>query len=477
MYKKVFLISILLVLGAYVFIPSIRADIGEVLIIQLNDDTINPVTASYITDAIDHADKVGAECLVIELDTPGGLVSSTRRIVKKMMSSEVPVIVYVYPSGSRAGSAGVFITYASHVACMAPSTNIGAAHPISMGGGGRDRSIWDAVRDLIDHFVAKEKKDKDKKPEKKETNEITKKEGKDILSGKILHDTIAFIRAVAKERNRNIEWAEMSVKESASITAEEALEKRVIDIIAKDESDLLEKLDGYEVNMGEKKKALKTKNVTVRYITMDFRQRFLNVLANPNIAYILLLLGFYGLLFEVTHPGVGFPGIAGAICIILAFFSMQTLPTNYAGLALIILGIILFIAEVKVPGFGLLTLGGLVCMVLGSLLLFESPDQVMRVSISLIVSFTVATAVITIGLIRAVIMAHQSRIVSGKEGLIGEVGEAKTDIVPDKEGKVFVHGELWNAVSKTKIKKGSKVTVNKVEGMLLEVKEKSKKGG
>ena len=439
---------------------DVSAEIGEVHIIKLDDDTINPVTAGYIINSIDSAYREGAECLIIEIDTPGGLLSSTRLIVKKIMSSEIPVIIYVYPSGSRAGSAGVFITYAGHVAAMAPSTNIGAAHPVDIGGGGR--SVWDALRDLIDSLS---KEDQSNKDTEKET------ESRDILGSKVLQDTTAFIKALAKERNRNIEWAVKSVTESSSITEEEAMKKGVIDIIAKDENDLLNKLNGRRVTVSGKTQTLNTQNVALRYKTMDFRQRFLNVLANPNIAYILLLLGFYGLLFEVTHPGIGFPGIAGAICIILAFFSMQALPTNYAGLALIILGIILFIAEVKVPGFGLLTLGGLVCMVLGSLLLFESPYQLMRVSLMLIFSFSTATAFITVGLLRAVVIAHKRKVVSGKEGLLGSIGKARTKIDPKLEGKVFIHGEIWNAVSKEKIKKGDSIQIVRVEGLTLEVKK------
>ena len=463
---------ILACLSSLLLLPpeNLSAEVSEVYIIKINDDTINPVTAGYIIDSIDKAYEAGAECLIIELDTPGGLLTSTRLIVKKIMSAEIPVVVYIYPSGSRAGSAGVFITYASHIAAMAPSTNIGAAHPVQMGGRGRERSVWDARRDRMDSFSEKESQGRkeQKHSEKEETGES---EEIDVMSGKILHDTVAFIKALANERNRNVEWAEKSVTESASITEEEALENNVIEIIAKDEKDLLSKLNGREVKIGDTIRTLNTKDVILRYIDMNFRQRFLNVLANPNIAYILLMLGFYGLLFEVTHPGVGFPGVAGAICIILAFFSMQVLPTNYAGLALILLGIILFIAEAKVPGFGLLTLGGLVCMVLGSLLLFESPYAIMRVSLTLIISLTLATAFVTLILVRAVIISHKRKVVSGKEGLIDTIGRAQTTITPDKEGKAFVHGEIWNAVSKENIKRGNKIKVVSVDGMTVEVKK------
>lgn len=406
----------------------------DVYIIKIKGDTINPVTADYIIKSINLTAADNAECLIIELDTPGGLLTSTRTIVKEILSSEVPVIVYVYPGGSRAGSAGVFITYASHIAAMAPSTNIGAAHPVELGGQGPS------------YFSKKEDE-------------------------KILQDTVAFIKALALERDRNEEWAEKSVSMSSSITEVEALEQDVIDIIAEDERDLLKRLDGMTVSIRGVTRTLKTNNSLIRYIDMDFRQRFLNTLANPNIAYILLLLGFYGLLYELTNPGIGFPGIAGAICIILAFFAMQTLPTNYAGLALIILAVLLFIAEVNAPGLGLLTLGGIICMMLGSLILFESPYRIMRVSFMLAASFSLATAFITIFLIGSVIKSRKARVISGKEGLIGEVGCADTDIAAGSAGKISVHGEIWNATSAVTIKKGERVKVLKVEGMELVVEK------
>ncbi|MCM8775390.1 MAG: nodulation protein NfeD, partial [Candidatus Omnitrophica bacterium] len=408
----------------------------------------------------DQAEADEAEALVIELDTPGGLLNSTRLIVKRILSSKVPVVVYIAPSGSRAGSAGVFITYASHIAAMAPSTNIGAAHPVQIDG--RERTIWDALRDFLDSLArAKWGQKKDQGLDGKQA---------EPLDAKILNDTVAFVKTMARERNRNAEWAEKSVAESASITEVEALQLKVIELIAKDVEDLLNQIHGRSVALGNVQKTLNTQRVRVVSIPMTFRQQFLNVLANPNIAYFLLLLGFYGLLFEVTHAGSAVPGILGTIFIILAFFSMQMLPTNYAGLALILLGVILFVAEMFITGFGLPTLGGLICMVLGSLLLFESPNELMRVSLSLIFSLTLSTAVITLILVRAVLVSHRRKIQSGEEGLIGESGRAQTDIPAGREGKVFVHGEIWNAVSKQEIRSGELVEVVRVDGMTLEVK-------
>jgi len=455
-------------------------------IIQLNDDSINPVTAEYIAQAIDQAEESQAVCLIIKLDTPGGLLSSTRLIVKKMLTSQVPIVVYISPSGSRAGSAGVFITYASHIAAMAPSTNIGAAHPVQIGQQPKGPGQWDELKDLLKEYKAL--KQQSKGAEETEEQEVT--DNKDIIdqdeaqeiqadadpmSSKILQDTVAFIKAIAFERQRNVEWAIESVTKSSSITDVEALEKGVIEIIAKDDKDLINQLDGQRVVIQGQEVILETKNANIIRSDMDVRQKFFNILANPNIAYFLMILGFYGLLFEVTHPGIGVPGVLGAIFLILAFYSMQTLPTNYAGLALVALGLVLLVAEAFVPGFGLLTLGGVVCMILGSMLLFESTDPIMRVSHSAIYGVTLTTAAITFFLIQSVIRTHRTKVHGGKEGLIGEVGEAECNIGPGKRGKVYIRGELWNAKSSDKIHKGDEIEVEKVKGLTVFVKKHFKK--
>lgn len=482
--KKIFISVILILLGAVIYFTPQKAEgisSNEVHIIQLNDDTINPVTAEYIANAINNAEAQDAQCLIIKLDTPGGLLSSTRLIVKKILSSSVPVVVYISPSGSRAGSAGVFITYASHIAAMAPSTNIGAAHPVQMGGkGGKQRDLWDGLRELLEQASRKKKEEgkeetlkREGKPEKEEEAKESEaiEPDEDPMSSKILQDTVAFIKSIAKKRNRNVEWAIKSVTKSSSITETEALELGVVEIIAGSDEDLLEKLDGRSVNIDGKEIVLHTKKALVKRIPMEFRQKFLNILANPNIAYILMILGFYGLLYEVTHPGIGVPGILGTIFLIMAFYSMQTLPTNYAGVALILLGLTLFVAEAYVPGLGLLTLGGVVCMILGSLLLFDSSVPMMRVSLSLILSFTATTTGITIFLVRAVIRAHTKKAFGGQEGLLGIKGEVQKTISAGHEGKVFVHGELWNAIANKTIKKGEKIIVTEVDGMTLKVKK------
>ena len=466
----------------------------KIHVIQLNDAGINPITAEYIIHGIDRAYEAKAQCLVIMLDTPGGLLDSTRHIVKKMLTSKVPIVVYIAPSGSRAGSAGVFLTYASHVAAMAPSTNIGAAHPVQMAEGvSRREGDWDELKELIKEMKASRQETKILK-EEEEIPSVTKNgeapqdsptpksplekeefpQDADPMSRKILNDTVAFVKAIAKERHRNVEWAVESVTRSSSITAQEALEKGVVEILADNLDDLLRQLDGRVITLNsDEARVLKTKDASVEKEEMDARQKFFNILANPNIAYILMILGFYGLLFELTHPGFGVPGVLGAIFLILAFYSMQTLPTNYAGLALMILGMALLVAEAFVPGFGLLTLGGLVSLVLGSLLLFDSVDPVMRVSKSVILAVSFSTAAISVFLLQSVIRAQRARILGGQKGLVGESGEARTEINAAQSGTVFIHGELWNAQSDEMIRPGDKIRVIEVKGLKLKVEKGS----
>ncbi len=464
-------------------------------VIQLDDVTINPITSEYISTAIDKAAQENAQCLIIELDTPGGLLTSTRTIVKKILSSQIPVVVYISPGGSRAGSAGVFITYASHVAAMARSTNIGAAHPVSLDGKNKKDggNFWDALRDYLDRErkqsketsksqdtlkdASTKKADKAQDAAKNAPKEEvapqktdTESADEDPMKDKILNDTVAFIKSIAAERKRNIDWAVESVAKSQSITESEALEKGVIEIIAENRDELITKLDGRSVTVGGKEIILQTKGALVKAIPMNFRQRFFNILANPNIAYIFFILGFYGLLYEVTHPGAALPGVLGTIFLVLAFYSMQLLPTNYAGLTLIILAIILFVAEAKAPGFGLFTLGGVVCMFLGSLMLFDSTIPAMRVSLSIVSALTLTTAAITMFLVRLVIRTHKRKVISGKEGLIGEAGTVASHISAGKDGKVFVHGEWWDATADDDIKKDERVVIIAVDGMKLKVK-------
>lgn len=444
------------VLALVIFAFSSYSQDKKIYSIALADEVINPVTAEYIEKAIDKAEKDKAECLIIELDTPGGLLTSTRRIVKSIMNSRVPVIVYIAPSGARAGSAGVFITLAGNIAAMAPSTNIGAAHPISLQ---EKRSTSDAIEELARAISGeKDKKGKKKKPKKP-------------MESKVLNDTIAWVKTIAEHRGRNERWAVKAVEESVSATEKQALNLKVINLIADNTADLLNKIDGSKVSLPQGEAVLHTKGVSVIQIPMNFRLRALSALAHPNIAYILLMLGFYGLLFEFTHPGAGFPGAAGAICLILAFFGLQVLPTNYAGVALIVMAIILFILEVKVTSYGLLTLGGLISLFFGSLILFASPYEFMRVSLPIVLSFVAATVLVAMFLVTLALRSHRRRISTGMEGLVGEKGEVRH--WGENKGKIFVHGEIWEAVSDEKLTKGQNIEVLHIEkGMKLFVKPK-----
>lgn len=397
-------------------------------VIKIND-AITPAIADFINKSIEQATKNRAECLVIQMDTPGGLDLSMRDIIKDIMNAEIPVIVYVSPSGARAASAGVFITLAADIAVMAPGTNIGAAHPVAVGGGKMDRTMTD----------------------------------------KVVNDAVAYIQSIAEKKGRNVKWAAQAVRESVSISETEALKIKVIDLIAKDLNDLLEKIDGKTLEKPRGNVKLATKGLQTNVMEMDFRQRFLAVLSNPNIAYILMMIGLAGLYFELSNPGAIFPGVIGGICLILAFFAFRTLPVNYAGVLLIILGVFLFVAEVKVASYGLLTMGGLVSLALGSIMLFESPIPALRASLTVIIPTVLFTAVFFVFAVTMALKAQMAKPATGAEGLVGEIGVAQTRLSPG--GKVFVHGELWNAYTEEPIAEGEKIRILKTEGLKLKVEK------
>jgi membrane-bound serine protease (ClpP class) len=394
------------------------------------DGIINPATAKFITDSIDQATQQGAQCLIIQLDTPGGLMESMRLIVKKILASNIPIIVYVAPGGARAASAGVFITIAAHIAVMAPSTHIGAAHPVTLGAEGKESKT---------------------------------------MTEKVVNDAVADIKATAKKRGRNVDWAEQSVRKSVSITDEEALKLKVIDFISPDLQELLTKIDGRVVKFNGVTRTLHTKGVQPQPIQMSWRERLLDIISNPSIAYILLMLGIYGIFFELSSPGAILPGVVGGIFLILAFYALQMLPVNYAGLALIFFGIILFIAEIKVVSHGLLAVGGVISLFLGSIMLFHTPTEYMRISMSVIIPAVLVSAAFFIFAVTKAINARLKKPTTGMEGLIGEVGIASTPVSP--EGKVSIHGEFWNVVSDQPIERGEKVKVIGVENLKLKVKK------
>lgn len=394
------------------------------------DSTINPAIEEFILQSIHSAAKAEVESLIIELDTPGGLYTSMQNIIKGIFNAPIPIIVYVSPSGARAASAGVLITMAAHLAAMAPGTNIGAAHPVNLGGGGMDEE----------------------------------------MKKKVENDAIAYIQSIAKKRGRNEDWAAQAVKESVSVTAEKALELNVIDVVVSNLPELLTVVHGREVTMDSGTRKLNTKDVEIIRVEMGWRYRVLNTLSNPNIAYLLMILGFYGLIFELSNPGAILPGILGGICLILGLYSLQTLPINYAGLLLFLFGIVLLILEIKVTSYGALTIGGIVSMVLGSIMLFESPEPYLRASWSVIIPAVATTVGFILFALSFALKARLSKPVTGQEGLIGEMGVVYSRL-DKKEGKVFVHGEYWNAESDEVLEVGEKVEVLQVKGLKLKVKK------
>lgn len=424
-YLKLVILCILFLSGIYTLSHSAQK---KVYLVKY-DGIINPVAGEYINRAIKKANGDDVTALMIEIDTPGGLDTSMRDIVKEISNSAVPVIVYVSPTGARAASAGVFITLSAHVAAMAPGTNIGAAHPVAVGGGQMDKTMLKKVE----------------------------------------NDAAAYIKSIAEKRGRNAKWAEDAVRRSVSITENEALKLKVIDVIAENKDKLLGLLHGREIMTSSGKVRLDTKGVSIEELPMGLRHRILNALSNPNVAYILMILGIYGLFFELASPGAILPGVVGAICLILAFYAFQTLPVNYAGLALIILGVILFIAEIKVVSYGLLSVAGVIAMVLGSIMLMNTDVPFLKISWMVILPAVILTAIFFIFAVGMAVKAHKRKPVSGIEGLEGETGEADTDI--NTEGKVFIHGEIWNAKSEESIMKGEKVKIVSADGMMLVVKK------
>jgi membrane-bound serine protease (ClpP class) len=419
------------ILTIHLFCLSFLFAQNQVNIITV-DGVINPVSQEFIRNAIKQAEEDGAQCLVIEMDTPGGLMKSMRMIVKDIMGSEVPVVVYVAPSGAHAGSAGVYITYASHIAAMAPGTNIGAASPVTMGAGSADSSNATMMK-------------------------------------KAMNDAAAMIRSLAEKRSRNAEWAEEAVREAVSITELEALEKGVIEYVAPSLDSLLSMIDGKEIETVSAKVVLHTKDASKKVISMSWRHRILDVISDPNIAYILLLIGMYGIFFELYNPGSIFPGVIGAICLILGFYALQTLPINYAGLLLIILAIILFLLEIKIPSYGVLSIGGVISMIIGSIMLFDSPMPFLRVSWKVILIATVLTALFFIFAVGMGIRAQRRKPTTGREGLKGETGEAVENF-KDGKGQASILGEIWQAESEDRIKAGDEVEVVKTVGLKVQVK-------
>lgn len=395
------------------------------------DAGINPATADFIHESIVGARRDGARALIIELDTPGGLLDSTKSIVKDLLGSPVPVIIYIAPSGAGAASAGVFVTLAANIAAMAPGTTIGAAHPVGSAG----QNIGGDMRKKVENFAA------------------------------------SLIKTIAQDRGRNAKWAEQAVRESVSITEAEALKLHVIDLVAGSLDDLLRQANGRVLRINGTSVTLDLTGATVIRRHMRLKQKLLNVLANPNIAYILMMAGLLGLYVEFTHPGVFFPGVAGAICLLLGMTALQVLPINYSGLVLMLLGLALLISELFVPSFGALGLGGIVAFILGSLLLFDTPGSDLTIDPNIVYAAAATFAAFTFFVSYLVIGAQRRKPSLGREGLIGEIGDVRQRIKPQGPGgKVFVHGEYWNAIADEALEVGERVEVVAVNGMQLKVR-------
>ena len=425
-FRKLLVIALLLMVW-----PANAFGSNSIIVIEV-EGAINPVVAEFVTNEIRSANTSSEELIVIRMDTPGGLDASMRKIIKAIQSSKIPVASFVSPSGSRAASAGTFITIASHIAAMEPGTNIGAAHPVNLMGGG--------------------------------TGEQAK-----VMEDKVVNDASAYIRSLAEQRGRNAHWAELSVRKSVSVSAEEAKRLNVIDLVAANLDSLVLALDKREVKLRGSIITLNTAERNITFKEMNSRQRILDIIASPNVAYVLMILGLVGLYFELSNPGLILPGVVGSISLVLALYAMQTLPINYAGLLLIILGVVLLIAEVNVMSYGLLAMSGAISIFLGSIMLIDSDDPAMQISRMILYPTLGMTFLFSIGSIYLAKKSHQLRTTTGMEGLLGKIGVVKETLNP--EGRVLVHGEVWSAESDTVISVGEKVSVEVVKGLKIQVRK------
>jgi len=434
MKRKVITFLILIILNTCL---ALFGSVDLIYVVRVNT-AIQPISAQYIIDNLEKAEQEGAVLYIIEQDTPGGLGESMRAIIQRMLKSNIPVVVYVTPSGARAASAGFFILMAADIAVMAPGTNTGAAHPIPLVDSGQEKD-----------------------------SELTK-----TMLKKLESDSTAFMKSIVEKRGRNVELALKAVSESSSFSAQEALKNNIIDYICKDREELIKTLNGKTIKLFNNKEVkIKLDNPRIKVVEMTKRLKFLSLLADPNITFILLGLAMLGIFFELSNPGLILPGIVGAICLVLFFFSVQILPINLAGIIFIIIAILMFILEAKVQSYGMLAAGGIISMFVGGLMLIDAPREELGVSLSVLIPATLVVAALTIFLLTLAIKAHRHKPTTGKEGLIGMVGVAKTDLNP--EGKVFVFGELWDAYSDSFIKQGEKVIIEKIEGFKIFVKKPS----
>jgi membrane-bound serine protease (ClpP class) len=443
--------AILACLLAALCAGAARAD-GSVVQLEI-DGAIGAATAEYITSGIQHAEETKASLVIIRMDTPGGLMSSMRDIIKAILASDIPVVTYVSPDGARADSAGTYILMASHVAAMAPTTQVGAATPVSLFGGDATPKPPAAP--------GQEEEDNDKNPEKPEAESTA-------MERKVLNDAVTYIRGLAERHGRNADWAEDAVVNAATLTAKEALEQHVIEFIAKDRAELLEELDGYEVEVASGKRTIETKDAVVEVYEPNWRIRILSVISNPEIILLLGIVGLYGLLFEGWNPGAVLPGVVGVICLLLAAYALQFLPVNYAGMLLIIVGLGLMTAEAFAPSFGALGLGGIAAFVFGAIMMFDTGVPGFGISLTFVISVAVIAALLIVWVVTYVLKLRRRGAVTGRGSIVGGTGKAMQDFTGD--GMVWLEGESWAAHSKVPIKKDERVIVTDMNGLVLEVR-------
>jgi len=445
--------GIVLVWWLSIAIAPVKVMAAEAVWIDV-EGAIGPATRDYFDRALTKAVERGAALFVVRMDTPGGLDTSMRDIVKSILESPIPVVTYVAPSGARAASAGTFLLYASHVAAMAPATNVGAATPVQMGGGPGPRP----------------------QPGEAGSEQERPADNDSAMRRKVVNDAVAYITSLAQARGRNAQWAEQAVREGAALGAEAALAEGVIDVVAKDMADLLSQLNGRKMRVATGEITLATEGMVLVHVEPDWRNRLLAIITDPNIAYILMLIGIYGLIFELANPGALLPGTAGAICLLLALFAFQLLPVNYAGLALMLLGVALMVGEAFVPSFGALGIGGGIAFVIGSIILMDTDVPGYGISIPLVAAFALsASAVFTVVLVMAV-KARRQPVVSGAEELLGATAIALSDFV-DGGGTVWVHGEQWNARAAVPITRSQRLRVVKIEGLTVWVEPANENAG